>query len=217
MSTLKNPIIQYIKDVIQFSIDENTSVTTAFNNHKWITYDNSSLEYKIPDHYSIYAGENEALYFITPAGIQAYNLIDQYNLTNLAYDVPLNYEMQCSSIGDYTKIDLLSKTYNTGTINNSFSKNTSLFFNLIQEKFFQYPDVGEGQIYNLGLAEFGTIDKDSCVKEIVEYLLTVPSLNNDIGVLQEIIIAFMDTGFASYTNNGSTVYAGTGQGFLNWW
>lgn len=215
MSTLKNPIIQYIKDVIQFSIDEETSILNSFSNHKWITYNNSTLEYKVPDHYAINVTAPQALYFIAPAGTPTLNLANVYSA--ITFGAPLSYELQCSDNNIYQIMHDLPKTNGTGTINNSFSKNTSSFFNLMQSKFWEYPLVTGSTPYPYGLSEFGTMDKDSCLKELTEYILTLPSLDNNEGTLQFVLEAFMTTGFASYTNDGITVYAGTGQGFANWW
>ena len=209
MSTCVNPIINYIEQIIAISENQSIPLYQAFA-------DNTFLPITVSGTCELGCSD---LYIIAPM-----HFLDNNNAIELLYggcgyvfeeSCCFNYELQ--SYQDYGLINNIRTTFGQLellTCCNTFNKCTEDYYELITVKHTFHPNFDYGYYIN-GLFEFNTLNGDSGLCDLLEFLKTLPSSSVFPGdVLQYVLDQFLTNGFVAYYDiNSSTLYAGTVTGF----
>jgi hypothetical protein len=209
MSTCINPIVNYIEQIIAISENQSISIPQAFADNKFLPITVlGACELGCSD-----------LYIIAPMRFNnGNNAIEQlYGECGYVFNNPccFNYELQ--SYQDYPLINNIRTTFGETellTCCNSFNKCTEDYYELITAEYQFHPNYNSGY-YKKGLFEFNTLNGDSGLCDLLEFLKTLPTSPVFPGdILQEVLDQFLSDGFVAYYDSAtSTLYAGTVTGF----
>lgn len=211
MSTCINPIVNYIEQIIAISENQSIPLYQAFG-------DNNFLPITVLGTCELGCSD---LYMIAPMRfLGGDNAIERlYGGCGYVFENSccFNYELQSNE--DYGLINNIRTTFGEVellTCCNSFNKCTEDYYELITVKHNFHPNFDYGYYIN-GLFEFNTLNGDSGLCDLLEFLKTLPSSSFVFSdVLQYVLNQFLANGFVAYYDvNSSTLYAGTTTGFCN--
>lgn len=206
MACTKNPVIEYINYILELKNETpESSIKDLMMGDSFIEIGQTS-EYCCPD-----CGPGS---FIGPMFSFGGSAV---NVTNLIKDLGEEASTGCCENYDINTIEGVNAVESekedrfSKNCCNDFSTCSSTFFNLMQKFLFSNPS-DNFDLYSGGIHEYDTFNNQSILCLIVEI---INSLSDELKT--EFLVAFYElNGFTAYCN-GDFVYAGTFNGFRNWW
>lgn len=211
MACTKNPIIEYVNFIINLhNEDPELSFLDYFQGYPFQNVGTiSDGEVCCPD-----CGK---LSFIGPA----YSLRDDTDILKNIYNwIGENFPTGCCENYDINQASCTlpnetDKNYFSLICCNSFGDCAPVFNNMMQEYVFANPaNANFGKIYSKGVHEYSTFNGDSTLCLLNTVIQTLSFTDK-----QDFLYAFgQSSGFVSFCDEGGdAIYAGTTEGFLNWW